>query len=91
VHIKPQILPGFNTGRTLHPLGHQTKGRAYESIEKNMDLNEQHQKHRDENWPLAHWRAWGSWFSWGSPIGLGLFFVEIGACIWLLHLAGLVG
>jgi hypothetical protein len=57
-----------------------------------MDLSEQHQKHRDENWAvsLQNWRSWGSWFSWGSPVGMGLFFVEIGIFLWLLHLAGLV-
>ena len=30
-----------------------------------------------------NWRALGSWFSWGSPVGLGLFFVEITAAIWV--------
>ncbi len=35
---------------------------------------------------LTHknWRAWGSWFSWGSPVGLGLFFIEIAATIWII-------
>lgn len=33
---------------------------------------------------LKHWRSWGSWFSWGSPVGLGLFFVEVCAAVWLL-------
>lgn len=41
-------------------------------------------------WPVQHWRAWGSWFSWGSPVGLGLFFVltslSIGGFIWLINL-----
>ncbi len=32
----------------------------------------------------VHWRAWGSWFSWGSPVGLGLFFIEVAAAIWIL-------
>lgn len=31
-----------------------------------------------------HWRSWGSWFSWGSPIGLGLFFIEVAGAIWIL-------
>ena len=39
---------------------------------------------------LKNWRSWGSWFSWGSPVGLGLFFIEIGVFLWLLHLAGLM-
>jgi hypothetical protein len=31
-----------------------------------------------------NWRSWGSWFSWGSPVGLGLFFIEVAAAIWIL-------
>ena len=31
-----------------------------------------------------NWRAWGSWFSWGSPVGLGLFFIETAAAIWII-------
>ncbi len=31
-----------------------------------------------------------NWFSWGSPVGLGLFFIEICASIWILHMAGLI-
>lgn len=41
----------------------------------------------DRDWyELTHknWRAWGSWFSWGSPVGLGLFFIETAAAIWIL-------
>ncbi|HRF28752.1 MAG TPA: hypothetical protein PL051_03890 [Candidatus Saccharibacteria bacterium] len=39
-----------------------------------------------EWYELTHknWRAWGSWFSWGSPVGLGLFFIETAAAIWIL-------
>ena len=35
---------------------------------------------------LTHknWRAWCSWFSCGSPVGLGLFFIETAAVIWIL-------
>ena len=45
---------------------------------------------REAGWPAQHWRAWGSWFSWGSPVGLGLFFV-LGAIaaavlIWVIKL-----
>ena len=35
-------------------------------------------------WPTQHWRAWGSWFSWGSPVGLGIFFLELAATIWII-------
>jgi hypothetical protein len=31
------------------------------------------------------------WFGWGSPIGLGSFFVSIGVFIVLLHYARLIG
>jgi hypothetical protein len=47
-----------------------------------------HQNHREENWSM-NWRAWGSWFSWGSPVGLGLFYaliaISTGVFIWLIH------
>lgn len=36
------------------------------------------------------WRAWGSWFSWGSPVGMSIFILAIGAFLVLLHLAGLI-
>jgi len=34
-----------------------------------------------------NWRSWGSWFSWGSPVGLGLFFIEIATTLWILSQA----
>jgi hypothetical protein len=32
-----------------------------------------------------------TWHGWGSPVGLGLFIVAIGAFVALLHVAGLIG
>lgn len=29
-----------------------------------------------------------TWYGWGSPVGLGLFLVCLGALLYLLHLAG---
>lgn len=37
-----------------------------------------------ENFPALPWKAWGSWFSWGSPVGLGLFFIETAAAAWII-------
>jgi hypothetical protein len=31
-----------------------------------------------------------TWYGWGSPVGLGLFIVSIGAFLVLLHFAGIV-
>lgn len=42
--------------------------------EEQMDWYERSQR---------NWRSWGSWFSWGSPVGLGLFFIEIAAAVWI--------
>ena len=53
-------------------------------MSKLEDIEEKHRQHKEDNWPMLHWRAWGSWFSWGSPVGLGLFFVEIAAAIWII-------
>ena len=53
-------------------------------------------KHEEFDWVTdreqsrRYWRAWGSWYSWGSPVGLGLFFIEIAACLWMLHLANII-
>lgn len=50
------------------------------------DLAESYAKKHLENWPL-NWRAWGSWFSWGSPVGLGLFFISVAFSLWILSQA----
>lgn len=50
-------------------------------------LTPEEKKKQERDWyELSHknWRAWGSWFSWGSPVGLGLFFIEIAAAIWII-------
>jgi hypothetical protein len=31
-----------------------------------------------------------SWYGWGSPVGLGVFLVELGVFLWMLHLAGII-
>ena len=36
------------------------------------------------DWHMKNWRAWGSWFSWGSPVGLGIFFLCAGGTIWII-------
>lgn len=47
---------------------------------------EEKEKYSRDWYETTHknWRAWGSWFSWGSPVGLGLFFIETAAAIWIL-------
>lgn len=45
------------------------------------DMERYQQYHLDS---LKNWRSWGSWFSWGSPVGLGLFFIELAAAVWIL-------
>jgi hypothetical protein len=50
-------------------------------------MTKEEQEREAQGWyELTHknWRAWGSWFSWGSPVGLGLFFIETAAAIWVL-------
>ena len=56
-------------------------------IVKNADQDGQIDWARES---MRNWRSWGSWFSWGSPVGLGLFFVEISLCLLILHYAGLI-
>lgn len=50
-------------------------------MSKAADLEKEH---RYEHWPQQNWRSWGSWFSWGSPVGLGLFFIEIAIALWII-------
>jgi hypothetical protein len=52
---------------------------AQQVKEEDMQVYE---KLRDDH--MKHWRAWGSWFSWGSPVGLGLFFLAVAGCVWIL-------
>jgi hypothetical protein len=55
------------------------------SKEFDMKQYEEGMKYHENS--MKHWRAWGSWFSWGSPVGLGLFFVELSGAVWLLSKA----
>lgn len=59
-----------------------------------MNISEEPKRNYEDEWDyktsMQHWRSWGSWFSWGSPVGLGLFFIEIGITLYLLHLANII-
>lgn len=50
-------------------------------------------KHHD--YCCEDWKGLGYWYSWDSPIGLGLGFaivlLSVGLFIYLLHLSGLIG
>lgn len=64
-----------------------------------MEQNNEQAKYKthDERrqWALDHWKAWGSWFSWGSPVGMGigwfLFIVGLGIFLYLIGHVGLIG
>lgn len=58
--------------------------------EHTCDCDHDHGPHEKEMYALKHWQGWGSWFSWGSPIGLGLFLICIGAFLLLLARAGIL-
>lgn len=55
--------------------------------ETDQRSNEEWADWAGKNFP---WRAYMSWFSWGSPVGLGLFLVSLGVVVLLLHQAGLI-
>lgn len=42
----------------------------------------------EEGWKYAQKAM--SWYGWGSPVGLGLFIVAVGAFTALLHVAGVI-
>lgn len=59
-----------------------------------MDKDETKDKTDEYKWQEMPWRAWGSWFSWGSPVGLSIFLssvlMSVGVFLLLLHHAGLL-
>ena len=57
----------------------QHQGKSVQDLKKDYDWS--YQDH------LKNWRSWGPWFSWGSPVGLGLFFMSIAATLWILSKA----
>lgn len=54
-----------------------------EKLDK-RELANEYQKKALDTWSPVNWRAWGSWHGWGSPVGLGLFFIELSAALWIL-------
>ncbi len=44
--------------------------------------------HDAEAWKYAQQAM--TWYGWGSPVGIGLFIVAIGAFVALLHVAGVI-
>ena len=58
---------------------------AKKTPEEKLREQELGMKYHEES--MKHWRSWGSWFSCGSPVGLGLFFISIGVTLWLMSLA----
>ena len=57
-------------------------------------LEDAHAAHKEKNYGDLPWKAWGSWFSWGSPVGMGLgwalFIIPLGYFLLLLHMAGIL-
>ncbi|MGZ6005641.1 MAG: hypothetical protein ACXWLH_05875 [Candidatus Saccharimonadales bacterium] len=49
----------------------------------NKEMERRYAEKHLENWG-KNWRAWGSWFSWGSPVGLSIFLWTIAGIIWVL-------
>jgi len=62
--------------------------------EESNSITMRHDEHVKEHFKDLPWKAWGSWFSWGSPVGLGLgwtlFIIPLGIFLLLLHEAGLL-
>jgi hypothetical protein len=43
---------------------------------------------RNEDWKYAEKAL--TWYGWGSPVGVGLFIISIGAFLMLVHYAGIL-
>ena len=62
-----------------------------------MEQEKKVKEKKYEEWWMENrlnWRAWGSWFSWGSPVGLSLgwalFIIPLGIFLLLIHMAGIL-
>ncbi|HWB34148.1 MAG TPA: hypothetical protein VG753_02425 [Candidatus Paceibacterota bacterium] len=57
-----------------------------------MNLQEMHDQHTQHRWDDPRYGlATMKWYGWGSPVGLGIFFLCIGGLLCLIHFAGLIG
>ncbi|HET8574748.1 MAG TPA: hypothetical protein VFM02_01080 [Candidatus Paceibacterota bacterium] len=95
----------YNTNIGTHPAFPWKQRKGFQKLqnqgEKPVDykltftlMSDEHkQKANHPDWEPLPWRAWGSWFSWGSPVGLGLgwalFIIPLGIFLLLLHQAGI--
>ena len=59
-------------------------------MDKKTEEQLQDYKRYKEVYEDLPWRACGSWFSWGSPVGLGLALISVGVFLWLLHMANII-
>lgn len=63
---------------------------------EHMPEKHEHQKHEHHGykWEQLPWQAWGSWYSWGSPVGLSIFLCSLilasGLFLMMLHQAALI-
>jgi hypothetical protein len=51
------------------------------------EVNKMGHQNEQDMWKYAEQSM--KWFGWGSPVGLGLFFMSLAACVLLLHMAGI--
>jgi hypothetical protein len=52
-----------------------------------METDKEQKWHHNNMEKELPWKAWGSWFSWGSPVGLGIFIVCLAFAFFLVRSA----
>ncbi len=57
---------------------------------KNMDEAQSKSSNFDDPMGRLAVKHLFAWYGWASPVGLGLFLVEVGGLLWLLHLANII-
>jgi len=59
--------------------------------EEKKESADERNKRWEEMWAMKVLKGTrASWYTWNSPVGLGLILVEIGVFLWLLHLADII-
>lgn len=58
--------------------------------EEKIETTAQRDKRWEEMWAMKSLRAKVSWYTWSSPVGLGLVLIAVGVLLWLLHLANII-
>ena len=55
-----------------------------------MNVKDEHLEQLERLQGMQYGQESMKWYGWGSPTGLGLGLMSVGAFLWLLHLANII-